>query len=200
MQPYDRQFYERNAREVARDLLGDILVHVVNGTQVTGRIVETEAYTGTNDLASHGRAGKTPRNLPMWEAPGHAYVYLTYGIHKLLNIVCEPAEQPAAVLIRAVEPLDGLEIIAQNRPDVPQKHWSSGPGRLTQAMGIGMDMNRTDMTTTAGYLWIIPDQTIPDERVKTGPRIGLGKNVGEPWFSMPWRWWVADNPYVSRKK
>jgi DNA-3-methyladenine glycosylase len=193
-----RDFYTQDARTVARALLGAILVRRVDGVRLAGRIVETEAYRTTDDLASHGRAGKTPRNLPMWETPGHAYVYLTYGVHWLLNAVCEPAEHPAAVLIRALEPLDGLDVIGLNRPGRPVKEWTSGPGRLTKAFAINGDDNRADLTTPDSGLWIEMGDPVSDEDVHTGPRIGLGKNVPDPWLSMPWRWWIKDNPHVSR--
>lgn len=195
---YERDFFTRESTAVARDLLGAVLVRAVNGQRVAGRIVETEAYRTVDDLAAHSRAGKTPRNLPMWEAPGHAYVYLTYGMYWLLNVVCEPEDSPAAVLIRALEPLTGLDVIAARRAGLPPKHWTSGPGRLTMALGITGEENRADMTERASGLWIERGATVPDAQVQTGPRIGLGKHVGEPWLSMPWRWWVTGNPHVSR--
>ncbi|NJL94729.1 MAG: DNA-3-methyladenine glycosylase, partial [Anaerolineae bacterium] len=126
MNPFPREFFAQNARTVARALLGAQLVRVLDGSALSGRIVETEAYTGINDLASHGRAGRTPRNLPMWEDPGHAYVYLTYGVHWLLNVVCEPAGQPAAVLLRAIEPLSGQATMAERRPGLRPRDWTSG--------------------------------------------------------------------------
>ncbi len=191
-----REFFNRNACIVARELLGARLVRQLNGQRLSGIIVETEAYTGLDDLASHGRAGQTPRNMPMWEEPGHAYVYLTYGMHWLLNAVCEPAGQPAAVLIRAIEPVEGLDIIAQHRAGRSQREWTSGPARLTKALAVDKTQNRVDMTRQAEGLWLEAGEWV--ETVETGPRIGLGKNVPEPWFSMPWRWWVSGNRYVSR--
>lgn len=195
---FERDFFRRESTAVARDLLGAVLVRAVNGQRVAGCIVETEAYRTVDDLAAHSRAGRTPRNLPMWETPGHAYVYLTYGMHWLLNVVCEPEDSPAAVLIRALEPLDGLDVIAVNRAGMPPKHWTSGPGRLTMALNITGDENRADLTTRASGVWLEAGDAVPDAQVRTGPRIGLGKHVGEPWLSMPWRWWIADNPHVSR--
>lgn len=183
---------------MARDLLGARLVREIGGQRVSGRIVETEAYTGRDDLASHARRGRTPRNLPMWEAPGYAYVYLTYGMHWLLNVVCEPEGHPAAVLIRAVEPLEGLALIAEHRAGVPQKNWTNGPARLTKALCINAADNRVDMTTPHSRLWLEAGTPIPESQVQTGARVGLGKAVPEPWFSLAWRWWVADNPHVSR--
>ncbi len=194
----DREFFAQQSTVVARDLLGARLVRQIDGRRVAGRIVETEAYRTVADLAAHSRSGKTARNLPMWEAPGHAYVYLTYGMYWLLNVVCEPVDHPAAVLIRALEPLEGLDVIAANRPGRPQDEWASGPGRLTMALAITGEDNRADMTSATSGLWIEAGERVPDAQVQAGPRIGLGKHVREPWLSMPWRWWVVDNPHVSR--
>lgn len=195
---YDQVFFAQNAPVVARALLGATLVRCLDGQRISGKIVETEAYSTQADAASHSHRGQTPRNAPMWEAPGFAYVYLTYGIHWLLNVVCEPVACPAAVLIRAIEPLEGEAIIAANRTGRPRKEWTSGPGRLTRALGITGDQNRIDLTTTTGNLWIEVSAPIADAAVRTGPRIGLGNSVPEPWLSRPWRWWIADNPHVSR--
>lgn len=193
-------FYAQNACVVARELLGARLVHMINGQRVSGRIVETEAYSGITDLASHGRAGRTPRNLPMWGEPGRAYIYLTYGMHWLLNVVCEPVETPAAVLIRAIEPLEGLDVMAVNRVGLTRRQWTSGPARLTTAMGIDQRFNLADMTTESTGIWLEVDTPLMDADVLSGPRVGLGKRVGEPWYSMPWRWWHASSLYVSRWK
>lgn len=193
-----RDFYARNACVVARELLGARLVRKLDGQRVSGIIVETEAYTGVDDLASHGRLKRTPRNLPMYEHPGHAYVYLTYGMHWLLNAACEPEGHPAAVLLRAIEPSEGLALMAERRPNRPAKEWTSGPARLTLAIGVDGQQNRVDLTNEQAGLWIEQGTLIDDKRISTGPRIGLGKRVPEPWFSMAWRWWISDNPYVSR--
>ena len=194
----DRAFFAQDADIVARALLGAVLVRIVAGQRVSGRIVETEAYRTVDDLASHAHGGRTPRNRPMWEEPGHAYVYLAYGVHWLLNAVCEPAGQPAAVLLRAIEPLEGQEVIAVRRAGRPFREWCSGPGRLTQALGITGADNRADLTAPTGGLWIEVGEPVPDAQVCTGPRIGLGRHVTEPWRSLPWRWWVSDHPHVSR--
>jgi DNA-3-methyladenine glycosylase len=183
---------------VARELLGARLVRVEPGVgRIAGRIVETEAYTGHDDLASHGRLRVTPRNAPMWEESGHAYIYKSRGIHWVLNAVVEPVGQPAAVLLRALEPLEGLETIAMRRPGRERMEWTSGPARLAQALGITGALNRVDLTIPGSTLWIEPDLAIPDAEVRTGQRIGMGKTP-EPWYSMPWRFWIAGNPYVSR--
>jgi DNA-3-methyladenine glycosylase len=194
----DREFYHQDATTVARALLGAILMRRVTGGIIKGRIVEAEAYRRRDDAASHSYVGKTPRNLPMWETPGHAYVYFTYGMYWLLNVVCEPVEHPAAVLIRALEPVAGLDLIAANRAGRPFKTWTSGPGRLTMALQIDGGLNRADLTDDSGDLWIAVGDPVPDDAVRTGPRIGLGQRVAEPWLSIPWRWWIADNPHVSR--
>lgn len=195
--PLSIEFYNRPATVVARQLLGARLVRILpDGSRLAGRIVETEAYTGIDDMASHGRHKRTPRNLPMWKAPGIAYVYLSRGIHWMFNVVAEPADQPAAVLIRAIEPLEGLDVIARNRPNRDRLLWTSGPARLTSALSITGVMNEAEVTTTTAGLWIEADQRIPDVLVRTGPRIGLGKTP-EPWFSIAWRWWVGGNLYVS---
>lgn len=194
----NREFYEQEATTVARALLGALLVRRLDGQRISGRIVEAEAYRRLDDAASHAFGGLKLRNRPMFEGPGHAYVYFTYGMYWLLNVVCEPAEHPAAVLIRAIEPLEGLDVIAANRAGRPFTQWTSGPGRLTRALGITGSENCTDLTTEASALWIEAGDSVPDERVRTGPRIGLGRRVSEPWLSMPWRWWIADNPHVSR--
>ncbi|MFQ3534266.1 MAG: DNA-3-methyladenine glycosylase [Aggregatilineales bacterium] len=199
LKPLPRDFYAQHATQVARQLLGATLVRrLPGGGLICAKIVETEAYSGTDDLASHGRAKRTPRNLPMYGAPGHAYVYLAYGIHWLLNVVAEPVDTPAAVLIRAVQPLEGIEHIASRQDGRPPYAWTSGPARLTVALSITGAHNTLDMTTMAGGLWIASGEAVPDSAVRTGPRIGLGKRVSEPWLSVPWRWWIAGNPYVSR--
>lgn len=196
-QVLDRDFYAQDAPTVARALLGATLVRQIDGARVSGTIVEIEAYSTPDDLASHGYAKRTGRNWVMWDAPGHAYVYLIYGMYWLLNIVCEPVDHPAAVLIRAIEPREGLPVMAANRAGQPPRRWTSGPGRLARALAVDGGHNGADMTTTASGLWVERADPLPDERVRSGPRVGLGKRVLEPWLSMPWRWWVADNPYVS---
>jgi DNA-3-methyladenine glycosylase len=197
---YNADFFSQNACVVARQLLGARLVRTLpDGTRLSGQIVETEAYTGHDDMASHGRLRQTPRNLPMWGEPGRAYVYLSRGVHWMLNVVAEPKGQPAAVLIRALVPLEGLEHMAARRAGRKQAEWTSGPGRLCVALDVTKAHNTIDLTTPHAGLWIEPMADIPDARVLTSARIGMGKTP-EPWFSMPWRWYVANNPYVSRGK
>ena len=193
---FRRSYYERPATDVARCLLGATLCRLVGDTLLTAKIVETECYSGLSDLASHGRSGQTPRNLPMWEDSGHAYIYRSYGIHWMLNLVTEPAGQPAAVLIRALEPLSGLKIMQALRPERSLLELTNGPGRLCQALAITGADNRNDLTEPTSGLFIKGGEEIDDQAVRTGPRVGIGTAL-EPWFSMPWRYWIAGNPFVS---
>ena len=196
--PFAPDFYAQPTLAVARLLLGARLVRILpDGTRISGRIVETEAYTGLADLASHGHSRRTPRNSIMYGPPGRAYIYFTYGNWWMPNVVTEPEGIPAAVLLRAVEPLEGLDEMARRRPGRPPQEWTDGPAKLALALGIGKELNGADLTTTDNGLWIEPDVTVPDELLRTGPRIGLGKTP-EPWLSQPWRHWIGGNPYVSK--
>jgi DNA-3-methyladenine glycosylase len=182
-------FYNRPAVEVARDLLGMRLVRMLDGIRISGTIVETEAYAGEYDLACHARAGLTKRTAVMYGPPGRAYVYFTYGMHWLLNAVCLPEGDPAAVLIRAIEPEEGLDVIAARRNGQPPARWTDGPGKICQAFGIDGSLNGANLSDPSSGLWIEMGTTIPDEQVRYGPRVGLG-NTPEPWKSVPWRYRV----------
>lgn len=196
--PLPAAFYARPTLQVARHLLGARLVRILpDGRRLSGRIVETEAYTGLDDLASHGHSRRTPRNHIMYGPPGRAYIYFTYGTWWMPNVVTEPEQVPAAVLLRAIEPLEGVEVMAARRAGRPPLEWTNGPAKLALALDIDKSLNGADLTTTSIGLWIEADQIVPDELVRTGPRIGLG-NVPEPWFSLPWRFWVGGNGYVSK--
>jgi DNA-3-methyladenine glycosylase len=194
-----RDFFARDTLTVARDLLGRHLVRELDGQRITGRIVETEAYTGFDDQASRGRHGKTDANAVMFGPVGVSYVYFTYGMHWLLNVVARPdgADYPAAVLLRAVEPLVGLESIAERRAGRPPLEWTSGPAKLTKALAVDKSLSGVDTTVSGSPLYFREGQPVPDDGVESGPRVGLGKTP-EPWFSMPWRYYVTGNPYVSR--
>lgn len=194
LHPLPRSFYERKTPDVARELLGCVLARRLDGLLLRGRIVETEAYRGEEDLACHARAGRTPRTAPLYGPPGFAYVYFTYGMHHLLNAVTEAEGKPAAVLIRAVEPLDGIEWMARARGVGAPHLLASGPARLCQAFGLDLAWNRTDLCS--GDLWIEPGIGIPDREVSTSPRIGC-QNVPEPWSMIPWRYFVAGSPHVT---
>jgi DNA-3-methyladenine glycosylase len=194
-------FYDRPTLEVARDLLGAVLVHRRRGVETSGRIVEVEAYIGEDDPACHAAPGPTRRNAPLYGAPGFAYVYLNYGIHALVNAVTEPVGSPAAVLIRALEPLDGIETMRRRRARptrgrrpvkasaLTDLSLCRGPGNLTLAMGITLDDNGRDLAGT--HLWI-DDEGRPSVPVSWGPRIGI--RVGT---EAPWRAWISGHPAVS---
>jgi len=192
--PLPRSFYSRPTVTVARELLGSILCRRVEGLTLRGRIVETEAYVGEGDLACHARAGRTARTAPLYGPPGLAYVYLTYGMHHLLNAVTEREGMPAAVLIRALEPIEGIEWMEEARGMRTAHHLTSGPGKLAQAFGLDLGWNRADLT--GPDLWIEPGERVSGRAVKTSPRIGC-QNVPEPWATIPWRFFVAASRHVT---
>ena len=178
-------FYNRPTLIVARELLGTRLVHISNGKKLVGLITETEAYFGFDDLASHAKAGRTIRTDPMFGPPGRAYVYFTYGNHWMLNAVTEKEGFPAAVLIRAIQPIEGNEVMMERR----MGRDTFGPGKLTQALGITKSENNVDLTVANSSLWIEAGQFVPNKSVTIGPRVGLN-TTPEPWFSKPWRFKV----------
>lgn len=180
-----RRFYNRPTLTVARELIGARLVRILDGVKLVGLITETEAYISEKDLACHAKAGLTPRTAPMYGEPGHAYVYFTYGNHWMLNAVTEREGFPAAVLIRAIQPIEGAEIMLERR----QGRDTFGPGKLTQALGITKSENQADLTGTASGLWIETGVQVPNSRVTKGPRVGLN-STPEPWLSKPWRFLV----------
>jgi DNA-3-methyladenine glycosylase len=184
---FPRSFYNRPTLTVARELLGARLVRILNGKKLVGLIVETEAYISEKDLACHAKAGLTPRTQVMFGEAGHAYVYFTYGNHWMLNVVTEREGFPAAVLIRAIQPIEGIELMSKRR----NGRDTFGPGKLTQAMGIGKRENQADLTESASHLWIEAGVPIPNSRVTKSPRVGLN-NTPEPWRSKPWRFKVKD--------
>jgi DNA-3-methyladenine glycosylase len=188
--PLARAFFLRPVVEVARDLLGCILVHDDAEGRTAGTIVEAEAYA-SDDQASHAYRGRTARNAPMFEDPGHAYVYFTYGMHYCLNAVTDRAGLASAVLIRAVQPLEGIELMRARRGAVRDRDLARGPGRLTQAFGIAREQNRADLTKPP--LMLCPGERLPYRAVKATPRIGLGSLQD----GRKWRFAVADNPWVS---
>jgi len=182
------RFYKRYVVDVARDLLGKRLVRMLDGQRISGIIIETEAYDGIQDLACHARVGKTNRNAVMFGPAGRAYVYFTYGMHWCLNVVTGEQDYPAAVLIRAIDPLEGLTIIAEFRNQVNRKNWTNGPAKLTQAMQINGELNGINITQRDANLWIETGWQVEESLVQIGPRIGIA-NTPEPWRSMPWRFW-----------
>ena len=182
-----RNFYDRPTLQVARDLIGARLVRILAGVKLVGLITETEAYIGEKDLGCHAKAGRTPRTQVMYGLPGYAYVYFTYGNHWMLNAVTESEGFPAAVLIRAIQPVEGVEIMSRRR----HGRDTFGPGKLTQAMGITKSENGGDLTKVSEGLWIEAGVHIPASRVTKSPRVGL-YSVPEPWKSKPWRFLVKD--------
>ena len=182
------------ALELAPALLGAILVRELDGVRLAGRIVETEAYPGGDDRGSHSRGGRrTPRNASMFRAGGVAYVYLIYGMHHCLNVVSGREGSGEAVLIRALEPIGGLESMRALRGRCPDRDLCRGPGRLAAALAVDRSHDGVVLSSEAG-LWIEVGQA--PARITASPRIGLGE-VGE-WGGRPWRWLEAGSPHVSR--
>jgi DNA-3-methyladenine glycosylase len=186
-----RSFYAQSTRQVARSLLGSRLVRVEqhNGEmrRISGIITETEAYCGEEDLGCHAKAGRTKRTEVMYGPPGFSYVYFTYGMHWLLCAVTRPEGQPEAVLIRAIEPEEGIEVIEERRGKQARKVWTDGPAKLTQALGIMGEHNGLDMTGHEAIIFVEAGEAVPDSQVSVGPRIGLF-TVPEPWKSKAWRY------------
>ena len=191
-----RAFFTRDTLTVARELLGRRLVRVLDGARLSGRIVEVEAYVGDGDQACHASRGRTRRNATMFGPPGHAYVYFVYGMHHCFNVVTEREGYPAAVLIRALEPLEGLDMMRARRDGRPDVQLTSGPARLCQALGIDRRFDGADLCAPDVLLFIEEDAGVPDEAVATGPRIGVrGDAVA---LSAPWRLYIRGSHHVSR--
>jgi len=180
--PLPREFYNRYTLIVARELLGTRLVRILDGVRLVGLITEVEAYIGEEDLGCHAKSGKTKRNAVMYGPPGHAYVYFTYGMHWMLNAVTEQTGFSAAVLIRAIDPVEGSNIISARR----QGRDTLGPAKLTQALGIDGALNGISLCDPDSGLWIEAGIPVVDDDILTGPRVGLF-TVPEPWKSLPWR-------------
>ncbi|MES1256443.1 MAG: DNA-3-methyladenine glycosylase [Acidobacteriota bacterium] len=197
-----RAFYERPTLLVARDLLGAVLVHERRGVRTSGVIVEVEAYIGESDPACHAAPGPTHRNAPLYGPPGYAYVYLNYGIHCLVNVVTESRGMPAAVLLRALDPREGLDVMRRRRArggkgrrpvaaaSLPDHELCRGPGNLTTAMGIGLAENQVDLLGDRLFIDVGRRRRLP---VVWGPRVGISVAV-----ERPWRAYIAGHPAVSR--
>jgi DNA-3-methyladenine glycosylase len=178
-----RSFYNRETILVARELLGKILVHVTEGVERRGRIVEVEAYLGPHDLAAHSARGITPRTKIMFGPPGHAYIYLIYGMYHCMNVVTEPEGHASAILLRALEPVANIE------------RKTTGPGLLCRAMEIDRGLNGHDLLSDDFYI-VPPAKDEPLVIVKR-PRIGVA--YSGPWAAEPLRFYIRDNPFVSRR-
>ena len=191
----EREWFDRPAADLARDLLGSRLVHDSADGRVGGRIVEVEAYEGPQDLAAHSSRGRTPRNAVMFGPPGHLYVYLIYGLHHCLNVVAGPGDKPEAVLIRALEIDQGITLARRRRgPNVPDRRLASGPGNVGRALGL--DRTHNGMDLVGGRVRVEP-RAATAPHVTRGPRIGVDY-AGE-WAARPLRFWITDDPHVSRR-
>lgn len=190
--PLPVAFYARETEQVARDLLGAVLECRSPAGVTAGRIVETEAYVGEHDLACHAAAGRTPRTEPLYGPPGMAYVYFIYGMYWCFNAVTRRRHEPSAVLVRAVEPVAGVDLMRERRPRVRRDvDLTNGPGKLCIALGIcrehnGVRLQRTPLLIRAGL-------HVPDHDVTVTPRIGISQSA-----DWPLRWFVTGNPYVSK--
>src|SRR5664279_5548625 len=201
--PLTREFFARDAITVGRELLGKLLIRRDGRKLLAGRIVEAEAYLGAADPAAHAYAGRTPRNAVLFGPPGHAYVYFIYGNHYCTNVSCMPEGDAGCVLLRALEPVWGLRAMAEARgleltegsPTSQLRLISSGPGRMSKALGITRARdNGKDLTTRQSDLWLADDGYRP-ERIAVTPRIGIKKAVDEPL-----RFVIAGNPYASGRR
>jgi DNA-3-methyladenine glycosylase len=188
-----RSFYEQPTIEVARQLLGKYLIRKHPDGTTVGRIVETEAYIGPQDKACHASRGRTPRTEIMFGRAGHAYVYMIYGFYYMLNIVTEAADFPAAVLIRAVEPLEGLPLMQSRRQTERLRSLASGPGKLCRAFAIDRTLNGNDV---CGKVLYLDDHGEPAPKVMTTPRIGV--DYAGKWKDKPWRFLIKGNEFVSK--
>lgn len=192
-----REFYTRaDVLEVARELLGKrLVVRGRNGSRTAGIIVETEAYRGPEDRASHAWNGRrTQRTETMYGLGGTAYVYFVYGMYNQFNVVTNVEDVPHAVLVRALEPVEGLDVMRRRRRGRSEYELTSGPGRLCLALGIDRKLDKADLL--GDRVWIEEGISISPREISRGPRIGI--NYAEKWIAKPWRFWVRDNPFVSK--
>jgi DNA-3-methyladenine glycosylase len=179
-QPLDRAWFVRDAPEVAPQLLGKLLTVTTDGVVCSGRITEVEAYM-PDDPASHTFRGETGRNAVMFGPGGHLYVYLSYGIHQCANVVTGEQGSGQGVLIRALEPIDGIAVMRTRRAGRPDKELANGPGKLCQALAIGGDRNGADLVDRSGAVAVLDDGTPPPRSPIVGPRVGITKGVETPW-------------------
>ena len=190
-----RAWFDRPSVTVARDLLGARLLHATPEGTIGGRIVEVEAYSGPEDLAAHSARGRTSRNAVMFGPPGHLYVYLIYGLHHCMNVVTGPGAKPEAVLIRALQIDEGLELARARRGTrLPDTRLAAGPGNVGRALGVDRTLNGADLAS--GPVTIVP-LSGPMPPTGSGPRIGI--DYAGPWAELPMRFWIADDPHLSRR-
>ncbi len=192
-----REFYTRgNVVTVARELLGKLLVvPAAKGKRVSGKIVEVEAYRGPQDRAAHSYGGRrTKRTETMYGTGGTAYVFFVYGMYYQYNVVTGAAETPHAVLIRAVEPVEGIELMRKRRQGQPDHNLTNGPGKLCIALGIDRQLDAADLL--GNKVWLEEGEKVSRSQIAAGPRIGI--DYAEGWKDKPWRFWIRDNACVSR--
>jgi DNA-3-methyladenine glycosylase len=194
--PLPRSFYARPTLDVAREVVGKTLARRTPEGLAAGIIVEAEAYVAAIDPAAHGFNGRTPRVRSMFGEPGHAYVYRSHGLHWCLNLVTEREGEAAAVLLRALEPTAGLEVMRRRRGErIPDRDLCRGPGRLCQALGVTLALDGADLTAPGAALWVCETATSHVEfAVATSPRIGISRAA-----DWPWRFYVPGNRYVSAR-
>lgn len=196
-QRLSRKFYTRsNVIAVSRALLGKLLVvPAADGARVSGIIVETEAYRGPQDRASHAYGGRrTRRTETMYQVGGTAYVYFVYGMYHQFNVVTNVAGIPHAILIRALEPVEGTEVMSEHRQGHAGRTLTNGPGKLCIALGIDRNLDAADLL--GERVWIEEGRRVPPRAIACGPRIGI--DYAEDWVDKPWRFWIRGNAFVSR--
>jgi DNA-3-methyladenine glycosylase len=197
LEPLARSFYSRDVVTVARDLLGAQVIRVIDGELVIVRIVECEAYRSAGDAASHAHRGRTMRNAPMFGPPGHTYIYFIYGMHWMLNVVAHPPDEAGAVLIRAAEPLQGINTLRRGRSyrgDADAVGLTNGPAKLAQALGLTGAHNDVDLCAPE-LLTIVPGIQPSSTQVRCGPRVRVPGDENAK--AHPWRFWIHGNAFVS---
>lgn len=197
--PLPSSFYERSTLALAQALLGQLLVHETPEGRMVGKIVETEAYIGPYDKAAHSyNDRRTKRTEVMYGPPGVSYIYFIYGMYECLNVTASEEGNPHAILIRALEPLEGLDLMKKNRPKAHKlTSLTSGPGRLTQALGITRALNGHELNRPPLYLAKGTQHPLPPHLIARGPRIGI--DYAQEARHFPWRFWIKENPFVSKR-
>lgn len=191
-----RRFFEQNTLDVAQQLLGQYLVREINGKKLIGKITETEAYCGPHDLACHASKGRTPRTEVMFGKAGFSYVYMIYGMYNCLNIVTEKVDSPAAVLIRSLEPVEGIELMKKSRGQNTINNLTTGPGKLCQALSITKEHNNLDATKTS-MLYIRKGTHIKPSQIVKKKRIGI--DYAGAYKDKLWRFYIKNNNFISQK-
>lgn len=191
-----KSFYQRDTTQVAQELLGKILVHIINGRRVSGKITEVEAYLGAKDRACHSyNSRRTARTEAMYASGGGAYIYFTYGMHHCFNVVTQGQNVPEAVLIRALEPLEGLDIMEKNRRGAALKNLTTGPGKLAQALDLNKKLNGELLTSSELFIEKAP--VLPTSQIVKKSRIGV--DYAGPHARLPLRFYIKGNPFISKK-